>query len=87
MMVSDEVEDVLFKVRARAANCLHFVLANHLSERMPKLSRAHGACDRDQHFATLLQVSPIAFRGVLKRRRIEVSVMPRNELGNGFYFS
>ena len=85
MVMGDEVEDILFKIGARATNRVHFVLANHLGEREPELGGAHRACDRNQHFAAFLQVSGIALCGIFQRCRIKVPEMVRNEFGNSFH--
>jgi hypothetical protein len=62
-------------------------VAYHLGEREPELSGAHGTSDRNQHFAAFVQVSGIALGGIFQRCRIEVPVVMRNELGNGFHFA
>ena len=70
-MMRDEVEDVFFKICARTANGMHFVLANHLGEGKPEFSGAHCARDRNQHFTAFLKVSRIALCGVLESCRVE----------------
>ena len=85
MIMRDEVEDVLFKVCTGATDRVYFVLANHFGQREPKFGRAHRACDRDQHFAALLQVIRIAFCGIFQRCRIKMPEMMRDEFRDSFH--
>ena len=53
MIVRDEIVNVLFQIRAGAANSVDFVLANHFGERKAQLGGAHGARERDEHLPPL----------------------------------
>ena len=43
MVVRDEIENILFEVRAGGADPVNFVLPDHFREREPQLRRAHRA--------------------------------------------
>ena len=83
VIVRYEVVNVLFKVRTRAANRVHFVLANHLGEREAELRRAHRAGESDKHLPAARQMRVVRFGGIHHYRRIEMAVMVFDEIGNG----
>ena len=53
VIVGDEIVDILFEIRAGAADRVDFVLADHFRERQAKLGGAHGAGKRHKHLAAL----------------------------------
>ena len=85
MIVRDQVVHVLFQIGPGAANPVDFALANHLGQGEAQLGGTHGARDRDQHFASLIQVVPITLCSIFQRRCIEVPEMMRDELRNSFH--
>ena len=76
----DEIENVLFEIRAGAGDELHLVLPNHFGEREAEFGGAHRAAERDHHFAALVEMRDVAARGVHERRGVEVAVVMLDEL-------
>ena len=58
---------------------MHFALANHLGERQAQLGCAHGAGQRDEHPAALVDKAHVALGGVDERRRVEVAIVVLDE--------
>ena len=76
----DEVEDVLLEIRARAADRVHLVAADHLGERQAELGRAHGARERDEHLPAAVEVLHVGIRRVDERRAVEMPVVVADEI-------
>src|SRR5579875_1387999 len=81
-IVRHQVEDVFLEIRARAGNAMYLVLPDHLGKRHPQLSRAHRACQSQEHFPSFIQVIDIAFCRLHQRRRIEVPIVMFDEVCN-----
>ena len=82
VVVRHEVEDVLLEIGAGAADGVDLVLADHLGEREAELGGAHGAGERHQHLAALLEVAPVGVGRVDERRGVEVPVMVMDEFAD-----
>ena len=54
VVVGHQVVDVLLQVGAGAGDAVDLVLADHLGQRQAQLGGAHRACQRDQHFSTVV---------------------------------
>jgi hypothetical protein len=80
VVVGDEVEDVLLEVRARAADAVDLVLADHLGERDAELGRAHRARERHEHRAAAVHELRVALGRVDERRGVEVAEVVADEL-------
>lgn len=83
IIVRDEVENILFKICARAGDGVHFVLSNHLGKGKPEFRRAHGSCERHEHAATAVEQGLISPGSVHEGRAVEMPVMMRNEICDG----
>ena len=61
---------------------MHFVLADHFSERDADFSGAHRSPERDEHLAATIEVPCVALCGVPQGTRIEVPKMGIDEGGD-----
>ena len=82
VIVGHQVEDVLLEVGAGAADGVHLVLADHLGERQAELGRAHGAGERHQHLAALVEVAHVGIGRVHERRGVEMPVVVMDEFAD-----
>jgi hypothetical protein len=82
IIMRDEIENILFQIRAGAGDEMHLVLPDHFGERKAEFRRAHRAAERDHHLAAGVEVRDVAARGVHERRGIEVAVMVLDESRN-----
>jgi hypothetical protein len=79
MVVRDKIKNILFEICAGTDDDMHFVAANHFGQRNAELGGRHRARDGHQHFAAGGEVRLVAFRGVQQRRRVEVTIIFRDE--------
>jgi hypothetical protein len=56
-IVGDEVEDVLFEIRASADDAVDFSLANHFGKRNAEFGSAHGAGEGHEHDPAIVEVA------------------------------
>ncbi len=81
IVVGDQVEDVLFEVRAGAGDCLHLVAADHLGQRESQFGGAHRAGEGDHHLAAGVEVANVAVGRIDEGRRVEVAIVMAEESG------
>ena len=74
-IVSDEIEDIFFKIRAGAADAVNLVLADHFGERQAQFGGAHGAADGDEHLAAGGEQLVVGFSGIDQSRGVEMAIM------------
>ena len=77
-----KIVDVLLQIRARAADCMHLVLANHLRKRKTQLRGAHCPCESNQHSTAISNVFSISQRGILYNSGVKVPIMMINKFRN-----
>src|SRR5580700_7000830 len=82
MIVRHEIVKIFLKIRAGAANSMHFILANHLGERKSQLGRTHRACERDEHASAAGEVVNVSLRGVNYCGGIEMTVVMFQKRGD-----
>jgi hypothetical protein len=82
----NEIEKVLLEVGSRAGNGVHFVLANYFRKRNAQFRSAHCPGESDHHFPTAIQVRDVRIGCIFQGCRVEVTVMPINELADAAYF-
>ena len=83
VVVRDQIEDILFKIGAGAADRMNLVLPYHLRQREAQLSGAHSPRDRHKHAPSLFEMSRIGVGRILQCGGIEMAVVVFNELGDG----
>ena len=76
VIVRDEIVKILFQIRARAADAMHFVLTDHFSKGQAKFGGAHGPSQRDEHFAPAIEMPNVGLRGINNHGCIEMAIMP-----------
>ena len=81
VVVRHQVEEVLFEVRAGAADAVDLALADHLGQRQAQLGRAHGAGEGHEHVAAAVQVRHVGVGGINEGGTVEVPEMVVNESG------
>ena len=81
--VRDEVEHVLFEIRARAADGVHLAAPDHFGQRDAELGRAHRAGQRDEHLAAGFEVRDVRVRRIFQDRRIEMTEVTIDECRDG----
>ena len=74
-IMRNQIEHILFEVRASAADSVNLVLTDHLGERESKLSRTHRATDRDEHLAAVGKQFVVSIRGIDERRSVEMTIV------------
>jgi hypothetical protein len=79
VIVRDEIEDILFEVRAGAADGVDFPHADHLRERDAQLRGAHRPSDSHEHHAATVEMRTVASRRVFERGGIKMAKVPRDE--------
>jgi hypothetical protein len=78
--MSDEVEDVFFKVGTRAGYQMDFVLTDHFSQRQTQFRCTHSAGEADHHPAALVEMGYVTFRCINQSRRVKMAVVMIDEL-------
>src|SRR5581483_6026563 len=86
LIVRHQVEDVLFEIGTGAADCMNFVLSDHLSQRNAELSSAHRPSHGEHHLATLLQVLDVSLSCILNDSCVEVSVVMIDKSFDAHFF-
>ena len=86
-IMRDQIENILFEIRARTADSMNLVLPDHLGERQPKLSRAHRAGDGHKHLAARRQMSVVSFCSIYKGSSIEVTIVVLDKRCNCGHFA
>ncbi len=86
VVVRDQIENILFEVRAGADDQVHLVAPDHLRQRNAELGGRHRAGERDQHFAAGGEVCLVTFRGVEQRGGVKVAIILRDEFRDGTFF-
>ena len=74
-IVCNEIEDVLFKVRAGAGDGVNFSLADHFGERKTQLCCTHGSAHGQEHLAAAVDKLDVAFCCVYQGCGVEMPVM------------
>jgi hypothetical protein len=82
VVMCDEIEDILFEVRAGTTDSVYGIATNHLGERQTEFRRAHRARERDEHFAATLDVPNIPIGSVPDAASVEMPVMLGDEIAN-----
>ena len=85
-IVGYEVEDIFLQVGPRAADNLHFILANKLGQLNPHFGGAHGPGQGYHHFAAFGEVLVVAIGRVDEGSGVEVAVVVLEEIGNVHFF-
>ena len=75
VVVGHEIEDVLFQVRSSAGNDADLVPPDHFGEGKTEFACAHGAGQRDEHFAAAVDQLAVAVGRINQRSGVEVAVM------------
>lgn len=86
IIVGDEVEDVLLKVRTGADDGVDLVLTDHLGEGEAELGRGHGPGEGDEHLAAGLQVGLVTLGRVDQRGGIEMAIVVGEKLRDRAFF-
>ncbi len=79
VVVRHQIEDVLLEVGAGAADAVDLSLADHFGQRQPDLGGGHGARQRQEHPAAVVDVLDIAPGGVDQSGGVEVAVVVGDE--------
>ena len=79
----DKIENILFQVSSCANNAIYFSLTNHLRKRNSQFSCAHSSSKGEEHDPSIIDVLGVSVGSILECRRIEVTIMMIDELGNG----
>ncbi len=82
VVVRDEIEDILFQIRAGTADRSHLVLADHLGQRQTQFRRTHGPGERDEHLAATGEVGLITLGRIDQRGGIEVTVVVGDKIAD-----
>jgi hypothetical protein len=82
MIVGDKVEQVLFEVRAGAADSVDLLLPDHLCQRNSELGRTHRPGDRDHHLPARVDLSSVGLGGFDYGGGIEVTVVVTEEIAD-----
>jgi hypothetical protein len=78
--VGNQVKDIFLQVGGGTGDRVNLSLANHLGQGNSQLGRTHGAGQRDQHFASLVDVVSVSLGCRQRLARIEVAKMSLHEL-------
>ena len=79
VVVRDEVEDVLFEIRARARDRVNLVLPDHLGEGEADLRGGHGPRHGQEHLAAARKEAVPGLGRVHDRRGVEVAEVVLHE--------